>query len=156
MLMPSDLASRLERDWLPGAGGSYPADVLESGDRFAAAVAQWFANAMAATFPCGTAAARQRQLAATAASALAAGLAPASGQLLAVAVAGYIAGQSFGAGLATFPVALAAGIGLFTQAFVTRDLTQRARADLLAQGCYAMAVSTIVVFPVMPPPSPIF
>jgi hypothetical protein len=67
MLIASNLASGLERDWLVAQGGSYPANVLESGDRFATAVAQWFANAMAATFPCATAVARRPQLAATAA-----------------------------------------------------------------------------------------
>jgi hypothetical protein len=151
-LITSSLSSSLERDWL----GAFAADSRESGDRFATAVAQWFANAMAATFPCSTAALRRPQLAVTAAAALEVGLGPAAGQLLGVAVAGYIAGQLFGAGTATFPVALPAGIALFTLAFLTLDLTQSARADLIAQGCYAMAVSTLVVFPVAPPPSPIF
>jgi hypothetical protein len=156
MLMPSTLSRSFANDWLVAQGGSYPSSVTESADRFATAVAQWFSLAMAATFQCSTAAARRSQLASTAASALAAGAAPAAGQLLALAVAGYYAGQSFGAGAATFPAAISAGIALFTQAFVNLDTPQAARADLMAQACYVMAVSTIVMFPPVLPPAPIF
>ncbi|MBS1693060.1 MAG: hypothetical protein JST91_12645, partial [Actinobacteria bacterium] len=109
MLDATDLAQRLEKDWLVADGGAYPASPLISGLRFSLVVSQWFGTAMAATFPCATTAGRQPQLAATAAAALEVGGAQACGQLLAVSVAGYYAGQVFGAGVATFPVALAAG-----------------------------------------------
>lgn len=157
MLVASELANSLENDWLVAQGGSYPDSTILSGYRFSVVVSQWFANAMAATFPCATAAVRQTQLAATAAAALEAGIPQASAQLLALAVAGYMAGQAFGAGFATFPTALPAGVASFTQALATLDLTHGARATLLAQGCHVMAVSTVVVFPpVIMPPSPIF
>jgi hypothetical protein len=156
MLSPSGLASALEQAWLVGPGGSFPASPAESADRFAGAVAGWFATAMAATFPCTTASARRSGLAAQAAAALQAGAPPAAGALLAVAVATYYAGQSFGAGVASFPTAVSAGVAAVGGAFAVLDLPRADRAQQIAQGCYAMAVSTIVVFPVPLPPAPVF
>jgi hypothetical protein len=156
MLIPGNLAESLEHDWLVAEGGSHPASVLESADRFSTAVANWFSIAMALTFPCATAQARRGQLMAQSAAALQAGLPPAAGQALALAVASYMAGQSFGAGVAGFPAAVSAGAALFIHAFVTLDLPQKDRAKEMADGCYAMAVSTIVAFPPPLSPSPIF
>jgi hypothetical protein len=156
MLIPSSLASGLAANWLMANGGAFPASPLESADRFSTEVAGWFTLAMAATFPCATAQARKSQLMTQSAAALAAGLPPVSAQLLALAVASYISGQSFGAGVASFPAAVSAGQVLFTQAFLTQDLPAKDRAQLFADGCYAMALSTPVVFPPPLPPSPIF
>jgi hypothetical protein len=111
---------------------------------------------MAAGFPCATAAVRRFQLAAAAAGALEAGIGPTSGALLAVAVATYYTGQLFGVGTATFPTALPAGMTLMTQALLDLNMPKSARASQMAQACHMMAISTIVVFPVAPPPSPIF
>jgi hypothetical protein len=152
VLIPNDLATRLENEWL----GQFPDSSLQSGDMFAGAVAGWFATAMAAGIPCSTAAARRFQLTAAAAGALEAGIGPTSGALLAVAVATYYAGQVFGAGVATFPTALPAGMTLITLALLDLNLPKAARASQIAQACHLMATSTIVVFPVAPPPSPIF
>jgi hypothetical protein len=124
---------------------------------FAGAVSGWFANAMAAGIPCSTAAVRRFQLTAAAAGALEAGIGPTSGALLAAAVASYYAGQLFGAGVATFPTALPAGMALMTMALLDLNLPKSARASQMAQACHLMAISTIVAFPVAPPPpSPIF
>lgn len=155
MLLASSLANSLERDWLVAQSGSFPNSVIESADRFSTAVAGWFTSAMALTFPCTTAQARRSQLMAQSIPALQAGMPPAAGQALALAVASYYAGQSFGAGVATFPAAAAAGMTLFIQAFTLLDQSQTDRANMMAQACYLMAISTIVVFPLPTPPSPI-
>lgn len=151
MLTPDNLASRLDNDWL----GKFPDSSLESGDLFASAVAGWFASAMAAGFPCSTAAARRLQLTAAAAGALEAGVGPTSGMLLATAVATYYAGQLFGAGVASFPMALPAGMAQTTSALLDLNLPKSTRAQMFAQACLVMAVSTIVVFPAPLPPAPI-
>jgi hypothetical protein len=151
VLIPSDLASRLEQEWL----GQFPGSSQESGDLFAGAVSAWFASAMAAGFPCVTAAPRRFQLTAAAAAALEAGVGPTSGALLAAAVASYYAGQVFGTGIATFPVALPAGMALTTAALLDLNMPKSARASQIAQACHLMALSTMVVFPVAPPPAPI-
>lgn len=151
MLTPDNLASRLENDWL----GKFPGSSLESGDLFASAVSGWFTQAMAAGFPCSTAAARRLQLTASAAGALEAGVGPTSGMLLATSVATYYAGQLFGAGVASFPTALPAGMAMTTSALLDLNLPKAARAQMIAQACLLMAVSTIVVFPAPLPPAPI-
>ncbi len=151
MLTPSDLSTRLENEWL----GKMPGSSFESGDMFAGAVSGWFAAAMAAAFPCSTAAARRLSLTGMAAGALEAGVGPTSGMLLATAVATYYAGQLFGAGVSSFPTAVPAGISLITAAFLDLNLPKPTRADMIAQGCLVMAVSTIVVFPAPLPPAPI-
>ena len=151
MLTPDSLATRLENDWL----GQFPDSSLASGDLFAGAVSGWFVSAMAAGFPCSTAAARRLQLTAAAAGALEAGVGPTSGMLLATAVATYYAGQLFGAGVASFPAALPAGMALITNALLDLNLPKGARAQAIAQACFLMAVSTIVVFPAPLPPAPV-
>jgi hypothetical protein len=110
---------------------------------------------MSAGFPCATAAARRFQLTAAAAGALEAGIGPTSGALLSVAVATYYAGQLFGAGVATFPVALPAGMALMTAALLDLNIPKSARASQMAQACHLMALSTIVIFPAPLPPAPI-
>ena len=151
MLIPSDLATRLEQEWL----GQFPDSSAQSGEMFAGAVSAWFATSMAAAFPCVTAMPRRPQLAAAAAAALEAGIGPTSGALLAVAVASYYAGQVFGSGVATFPTALPSGVMLITAALLDLNMPKSARANQLAQACHVMAISTLVVFPVAPPPAPI-
>jgi hypothetical protein len=151
-LTPNDLAQRLENEWL---GGTFPASDMEAGDRFAGAVANWFAGAVAAGFPVVTALPRRPQLGLAAAGALAAGVGPTAGQLLALATASYLAGQTFGAGVATFPAALGAGMAGITAAFGNLDLATPARAQQIALAIYVMTVSTIVVFPAPLPPAPI-
>lgn len=150
-LVVTDLSTRLEQEWL----GQFPDSAIQSGDMFAGAVSGWFVSAMAGAFPCVTAQPRRPQLMAAAAAALEAGVGPTSGALLALAVASYYAGQVFGTGVATFPTALPAGIGLMTAAFIDVNLPKPTRATLLAQGCHAMAISTIVVFPTPLVPAPI-
>jgi predicted phage gp36 major capsid-like protein len=152
VLIPNDLSSRLEQEWL----GQFPDSSMQSGDMFAGAVSGWFATSMALTFPCATAVARRAQLAAAAAAALEAGIGPTSGALLAVAVASYYAGQVYGTGVATFPVALPSGILLMTAALLDLDMPKSARAMQMAQACHVMAISTMVVFAVPPSSGPIF
>lgn len=154
-LLPTQLATRLEDDWLAADGGSFPGSVQESGQRFATAVATWFAAAMAGPFPCATAQARQPQLASAAAGALAAGLPPLAGMQLAQAVGAYMTGQVFGAGTAAAPVALPAAIAGFGAVFADLDQTAEERARLLAVGCWTLALSTIVAFPAPLPPLPV-
>ena len=151
MLTPTDLSTRLQNEWL----GQMPDSSFESADMFAGAVSGWFASAMAAAFPCSTAAARRMSLTSQAASALQAGAAPASGMMLATAVATYYSGQLFGSGAASFPTAVSAGIAQITAAFLDVNLQKPTRADMIAQGCLVMAVSTIVIFPAPLPPAPI-
>ena len=99
--------------------------------------------------------ARRPQLSVAAAGALGAGLGPAAGQLLALAAASYLAGQTFGAGTATFPAALAVGMAGITAAFNNLELSNSARAQQIALAVYLMTISTIVVFPAPLPPAPI-
>ena len=156
VLVPTVLASSLETSWLVPQGQEYPSSVTESGDKFAAAVSSWFASATAGPFPCATAAARRSQLAAAATGALQAGSAPLAGAQLALAVMSYMAGQSFGAGVASPPAAVSAGQSAITSVFGNLDLPDSARANTIAGGIHAMALSTIVVFPpVISPPTPV-
>jgi hypothetical protein len=156
-LSPSALSSSLKSAWLPTDGGSrYPGSANESGDAFAGAVSSWFAQAMASGFPCATATARRGQLAAGAAAAFSAQDASAAGALLATALTSYLAGQAFGAGVASPPVAMAAAQAAFTGVFSDLDASVSARADRIAQGTWALALTTIVVFPpVIGPPAPV-
>jgi hypothetical protein len=156
VLVASALASSLEPSWLVPDGGGYPSSPSQSGDAFATAVSSWFASATAGAFPCSTAAARKSQLAAAATSALQAGDATGAGSQLAVALMGYLAGQVFGAGVASPPVAVAAAAAAFAAAFRDLDQSQSSRAKGIADGVHLLAVSTIVVFPpVISPPSPV-
>jgi hypothetical protein len=156
MLVPSVLEDSLRKDWLVEPGGSFPSSPPESGQRFARAVALWFSTATAGVFPCATALARQGQLAGQATAALSAGAPPAVGSQLATAVAGYMAGQAFGAGTAAMPAAVAAVAPAFAAVFSNLTLELPDRARLIALGCYALALSTIVVFPPPLPPLPVF
>ncbi|AGP41500.1 hypothetical protein [Sorangium cellulosum] len=155
-LVLDTLKTSLEQQWLVPEQGSYPQSVMESADRFAGAVAGWFAAAQAAGIPCATAAARRAQLMSAAAGALAAGTAPAAGAQLALAVAGYIAGQSFPPGTASFPIATSAAVSLMTATFSDVNGSVAQKAQQIAAACALLAASTLVVFPVAPPPpSPI-
>jgi hypothetical protein len=89
-LVPSTLATQLENGWM--AAAAYPQNAFESGQRFAAAVADWFSAAQANAIPCATAKLREPQLAAQATLAFQAQSAPAAGSQLALAVAAYYAG----------------------------------------------------------------
>ncbi len=145
-LVVSSLAQSLANDWLVPEGGSYPESADESGQNFAQAVATWFGQAQANGIPCATASARQSQLAQLAATAFRAEDASAAGQLLATAMLGYIAGQSFGPGTAAPPIAFSAGAAAFIAVFSDLEMDNDARAQQIASGCQAMASSTIVSF----------
>jgi hypothetical protein len=154
-LNPVALAESLKSQWLEPPGG-FPANVQESGDRFAACVAPWFATSMAAAFPCATAVVRQSQLAGQSAAALGAGLAPLAGAQLALALVAYMAGQSFGAGISNPPAAAAPAQAAFAAVFADMEADAAARAQRIALATWAMALSTIVVFPpVISPPVPV-
>ncbi|NMO15413.1 hypothetical protein HPC49_12770 [Pyxidicoccus fallax] len=154
-LSPSTLASALEQQWLATEGGSLPDSAMQSGDRFAGAVASWFGMAMAAGFPCSTASVRRSQLMSAAAAALQARNAQVAGQQLGLAVASYMAGQLFGAGVASFPVAASVMSMEFGAVFADLDLPVSARAQRMAAACMTAAVSTMVVFPPPMPPAPV-
>lgn len=156
-LVPSALASSLESGWLVPDGRRHPSSPAESGDRFATAVSGWFAAAMAAAFPCSTAAARRAQLASAAAGAFQARDASLAATLLATGLMGYMAGQLFGPGVAQPPLAVSAAQSAFLAVFTDLRSPNAARAQQLATGVHLLAVSTIVVFPpVISPPSPVF
>jgi hypothetical protein len=155
-LSPSSLSSSLQSSWLPTDGGSYPGSASESGDAFAGAVSSWFSGAMAAGFPCSTATARRSQLASSAAGAFSAQSSSAAGALLATGLTGYLAGQAFGAGVASPPLGTSAAQAAFAGVFSDLDASVSARGDRIAQGAWALALTTIVVFPpVISPPSPV-
>ena len=152
----SALGSSLASDWLVAEGGENPASPTESGERFAGAVASWFGQATAGGFPCSTASARRSQLAAGAGGAFGANDANLAGAQLAIALMGYMAGQLFGAGVASPPTAVGAAQAAFTATFLDLDPANWPRADRIAAGVHTLAISTIVVFP--PPigaPSPV-
>jgi hypothetical protein len=155
-LAPSSLASSLESSWLVAEGGDYPSSASESGDKFAAAVSSWFGGAMAAGFPCSTASARRSQLAAAATAAIQVGDSSGAAAQLALGLMSYMAGQLFGAGVASPPTAMAAAQSAIGAVFSDLEATNSARANRIASGVHTMAVSTIVVFPpVISPPSPV-
>jgi hypothetical protein len=147
------LKSALEQRWLVPSGGAFPSTPAESADRFAAAVSGWFASAQAGAFPCTTAALRRAQLAAGALQALQAQTAPAAGNLLAVALASYLAGQQFGAGIAAPPLATAAAGAAIGTALADVQASGAARAQRIASACTLLASSTLVTF-APPPPLP--
>jgi len=155
-LVPTALASSLLSDWLVDEGGQHPTSASESGDKFAGAVSTWFSAAMAGTFPCSTATARRSQLAASATGAFQANDSSLAGMQLAVGLMGYMAGQVFGAGVASPPTAVSAAQSAATGVFSNLDLPLNARANQIATGVYTLAVSTIVIFPpVISPPLPV-
>jgi hypothetical protein len=155
-LVASALSSSLASSWLVADGGSYPSSPAESADHFAGAVSSWFAGATAGPFPCSTASARRSQLQGQAATALQASDPQLAAVQLALALMAYMTGQVFGAGVASPPVAVSAGQAAFAAVFADMDAGLNARADQIAQGAYAMAISTIVVFPpVISPPTPV-
>lgn len=150
MLLPDVLSESLLDRFMP-SGGGFPSTPVESGQRFAGAVADWFTLAMAGPFPCATAKAREAQLAGQATAALMAALPPAAGAQLALAVASYMAGQVFGAGTASYPLAGSAVAIAFGAVFADLTMSDEDRAQRMAEGCLVLAVSTLVVFP---PPLP--
>ncbi|MFO0589349.1 MAG: hypothetical protein U0441_17560 [Polyangiaceae bacterium] len=152
------LKNQLENTWLVPEGGSYPGSVNESADHFATAVVTWFAAGQAAGIPCITAFARKSQLQTAAAGALAAQSAQAAGTQLAMAVATYMAGQVFSAGpatgSATFPAAASAAVSQMIATFSDVNGSVSQKAQQIAAACTTLAVSTIVIFPVPPGPTP--
>jgi hypothetical protein len=156
-LVPSLLSQSLLSQWLPrDENGPFPDDAAASARALAGAIADWFGQAMAAGMPCSTAAARKSQLEAQLIPALQAGDAMASGQQVALAFMAYVAGQSFGHGIAAPPVATPAAGAAIGAAFGDKDAAQSARADRIAQALHAQALSAIVTFaPPPPPPAPI-
>lgn len=155
-LNASALSSSLKSSWLPGQDGPWHDSANASGEAFAGEVSSWFAAAMAAGFPCSTATARRSQLAFSAAGAFSAGQSATAGALLATGLTAYLAGQSFGAGVASPPLGTAAAQAAFAGVFSDLDADTQARADRIAQGAWALALTTIVVFPpVISAPSPV-
>ncbi|MBL8742289.1 MAG: hypothetical protein JNK04_14370 [Myxococcales bacterium] len=154
-LVLASLKSSLESQWLVAEGGSHPASAQESGDRFAGAVAGWFSTAMAAGFPCSTAMARKSQLASGAAAAFGAEASVAAGNMLALAVAAYIVGQSFGPGFAGMPIAQSAAGAMFGATFADTGGAISDKAQQIASGCLVLAVSTIVAFSIPPFAAPV-
>jgi hypothetical protein len=153
-LAPTTLASSLLDSWVVTDG--HPATPVESGDRFAGAVTSWFAAAMAGPYPCATAVARRPQLEASATAAIQARDANLAGTHLALGLLGYLAGQVFGPGLASPPTAVGAAQAAFISVFSDLALVEAVRANQIAAGIHAMAISTIVVFPpVISPPAPV-
>ena len=155
-LVSSALASSLESGWLVAEGGDYPSSASQSGDKFAGAVSSWFAGATAGPYPCSTATARRSQLASSATAAIQTKDSSLAGMQLALGLMAYMAGQSFGPGVASPPVAVSAAQSAFSAVFSNFDLSNSARANQIALGVYTLAISTIVVFPpVVGPPAPV-
>jgi hypothetical protein len=119
-------------------------------------VSEWFAGALAAGFPCATATARQGQLAASAAAAFAAMNAASAGMLLALGLMGYMAGQVFGAGVASPPAGVGAAQSVFVSVFSDTQSANATRAQQMATAIHTLAVTTIVIFPpLISPPAPV-
>ncbi|HWN70329.1 MAG TPA: hypothetical protein VNM90_21965 [Haliangium sp.] len=95
------------------------------------------------------------QLAQLAGQALQARTATAAGNALAQAVAQYIQGQVFGAGLAQFPLALSAAQAQIGAVLANLGISSADRAQGIAGACTALATSTIVTFQVPPYTAPI-
>ena len=155
VLLPNLLAQSLEADWLPGDDGPWHDDAQASADAFAGAVADWFQQAQAAGFPCSTAAARRGQLMGQMVPAIETRDAQAAGQQSALAFMAYVAGQSFGSGVAAPPTATGAGGTMIASAFSTLEMAQAARANLIATALHVMSISAIVSFPQPPFAAPI-
>ena len=154
-LIPSLLAQALTAGWLPPDDGPFAGSVEASADALAGAISDWFGLAMAAGFPCTTAAARRGQLKGQLLPALNAQDARAAGQMIALAFMAYVAGQTFGAGVAAPPLATAAAGSLIGTALATHDLPRASRADQIAQALHLAALSAIVTFPPPLPPAPV-
>ena len=155
-LIPTFLAQSLQADWLPGdKDGPWHDDVQASADAFAGAVAGWFGGALAAGFPCATASARKSQLMGQMIPALQVKDAMGAGQQEALAFMAYVAGQSFGPGVAAPPIATAAAGALIGAAFAALVQPQSARAGSIASALHLMAVSTIVALPIPPFAAPV-
>lgn len=156
VLNPAALSVGLRTGWLPTDGGSHPASPAESADAFAGEVSAWFAAATAGPFPCATATARRAQLASAATGAFAAGQPPLAGALLATAVTGYLTGQVFGPGVASAPLGAAATQVALAAVFSDLGADTADRADRVALATWALALTTLVVFPpVVSPPVPV-
>ena len=156
-LVPNSLASSLENDWLSKEGGNFPDSVSVSADRFATAVANWFAGAIAGPASVQTAAARKEQLKGLAIAALSTQAAQSAGMQLGNAVAAYVAGQLFGptpSGAAAPPVAAAAGGSQIGAAFADLQAPPAARAQKIASAVHLIVTSAIVTFVAPPPPPP--
>jgi hypothetical protein len=151
-LVVDSLESALETQWLVAEGGSFPQSAMESGDRFAGAFCTWFAGAMAATFSCVTAMARRSQLATQAGAALDTQDSSLAGNQLAMAVASYIAGQSFPPGTALFPTALTAAAAQMSSTFADPGVDVGSKAQEIAAACHLLVVSTLVAIPTPPGP----
>lgn len=149
-LVPAALASDLLDTWLVSDG--HPSTPLESGDRFAGSVSNWFSGATAGAFPCATATARRSQLTSVATAAFQTRDPNIAGMQLAVGLMTYMAGQVFGPGVASPPTAVGAGQSAFSSVFSNLNMNRAARANQMAGGVHTMAISTIVIFP--PPISP--
>jgi hypothetical protein len=150
----STLKSSLENNWLVPEGGSYPATPQESADRFATAVASWFSTAQASGFPCSTAQARKAQLSSqlTLTFQQDPGSAASAAQGIADALSLYIAGQLFGAGVASPPVGTAAASSSLVTTFSNLELDNSTRAQQIALACQTLALTTAVIFPSPLPP----
>ena len=154
-LVPNTLASSLENDWLGKEDGSFPDSASVSADRFATAFANWFGGATAGPGAVTTAAARRPQLASQAIGAISAMDAQGAGTQLASAIAAYIAGQAFGAGVAGAPIATSAAGSQIGSVFADLNAPPASRAQQIAAACHLLATSTIVTFPPPTPPAPV-
>ena len=152
------LRGDLERTWLPGERGPWPASSRASGERFAQAVTRWFAGASAAAVPCVSAAEGRDALASGARAAFESRTAREAGDRLAQAVAAYLTGKRFHLptytlGTSAPPAATPAAAAQLAATFSDLRLATRERAQRVAAACDALARSTQVVFP-PPPPAP--
>jgi hypothetical protein len=67
-----------------------------------------------------------------------------------------MAGQSFGAGVASPPAAASVAQSAFTSVFSDLDMSPSTRANQIASAVHTLAQSTTVIFPpVISPPSPV-
>lgn len=155
-LIPSTLSQSLQSQWLPrDDNGPFPDGAPASAQALAGAIADWFGMAMAAGIPCATAAARKGQLQGQLVPVLQAGSAAAVGQGIALSFMAYVAGQSFGPGVAAPPAATAAAGTAITAALADTGAAQPSRADRIAAALHAQALSAIVAFPPPMPPAPV-
>lgn len=154
--MPTSLSQSLQSRWLPRDDkGPFHDNAAASAQALAGVIAEWFALAMAAGVPCATASARQGQLQSMLLPYLQAGVAPAVGLGIALSFMTYVAGQSFGPGIAAPPAATGAAAVSIGMALADLNLSQSARADQIAAALHAQALSSIVTFPPPLPPSPV-
>lgn len=155
-LVPAALSQSLQSQWLPrDENGDFKDDAAASAQALAGAIADWFGMAMAAGIPCATAAARKGQLQAQLVPVLQAGSAGAAGQGIALSFMAYVAGQSFGPGVAAPPVTTPAAGAAITAALSDTGAAQSSRADQIAAALHAQALSAIVTFPPPMPPAPV-